>query len=111
MKQTNNIDKDGKLAAVITHLTFLGPIIAFFINQEKKDPFGSFYIKQSVGILCVFFLLGALVAAIPNALAGYAFYLFIFILWIYSFIGAISNEYKLIPYIGAYFQKWFTIKK
>lgn len=105
------IDKDGKLAAIIAHLTFLGPIIAFFINQEKKDAFGSFYIKQSIGILCIFFLLGALVAAIPNVWAGYAFYFFITILWIYSFLGAINNQYKLIPYVGVYFQKWFSIKK
>ena len=106
----NAISKDGKLAAIITHLTFIGPVIAFFINQEKRDPFGSFYIKQSIGILCLFFLLGALIAAIPNMYAGYAFYLFIFIIWIYSFMGAVSNEYKLLPFAGKYFQKWFTIK-
>lgn len=105
------VSKDGKLAAIIAHLTFLGPVIAFFINQEKKDPFGSFYIRQSIGIMCLFFVMGALIAAIPNVYAAYGFYLFIVILWGYSFAGALANDYKLIPLFGKYFQKWFSTKK
>lgn len=110
MKQ-HNISKDGKLAAIIAHLTFLGPVIAWFINQEDKDPFGAFYIKQSFGLVCLYFLLGALVAAIPSQYAFYGFNLFLFILWIYSFSGAISNEYKPLPVIGNFIQKIFTPKK
>jgi|SRR5690554_1327938 len=102
--------KDGKLAAIIAHLTFLGPIIAWFINQEDRDPFGRFYIKQSFGLVCLYFLLGALVAMIPNQYAFYGFNLFLFILWFYSFSGAINNEYKSLPIIGAWIQKIFTPK-
>jgi len=108
MKQ--QISKDGKLAAILAHITFLGPIIAYFINIDDKDPYGSFYIRQSVGIMCLFFLIGAIIGFIPYPSAAYAFYLFIFILWIYSFVGALSNEYKLLPFVGAYFQKWFSKK-
>jgi len=107
----HNISKDGKLAAIIAHLTFIGPIIAWFINQEEKDPFGSFYIKQSFGLVCLYFLLGSLVAMIPNMYAFIGFNLFLFILWIYSFSGAISNEYKLLPLIGNFIQKALTSKK
>ncbi len=106
----NNISKDGKLAAIISHFFILGVIIAFFINQEQKDSFGSFYIRQNIGLTFLFLLIGALMGAIPNEFAGYGFYLFFFILWIYSFIGALSNEYKLLPVIGVYFQKWFSKK-
>ena len=103
--------KDGKLAAIIAHLTFLGPIIAWFINQEDKDQFGSFYIKQSFGLVCLYFLLGTFVAMIPNEYAFYGFKLFLFTLWIYSFSGALSNEYKLLPVIGSWIQKVLTSKK
>jgi len=104
-----NIHKDGKLAAIISHFFFLGPIIAYFINDEQKDAFGSFYIKQNVGISILFLLIGTLMGFIPYQSASFAFYLFIFIIWLYSFIGAISNKYNLIPFIGIYFQKWFRI--
>ncbi|SEH76932.1 Uncharacterized membrane protein [Paenimyroides aquimaris] len=107
----HNISKDGKLAAIIAHLTFIGPIIAWFINQEERDSFGSFYIKQSFGLVCLYFLLGSLVAMIPNMYAFIGFNLFLFILWIYSFSGAISNQYKLLPVIGNFIQKALTSKK
>jgi len=107
----NKISKDGKLAAIITHITIIGPVIAYFINWDDKDEFGNFYIRQSVGILCIFFVIGALVGAIPNAWAAYGFFLFVFILWIYSFSGALSNQYRLIPVVGKYFQKWFKLKR
>lgn len=106
----NKISKDGKLAAIITHITFIGPIIAYFINMDDKDEFGSFYIRQSVGILCLFLVIGALIGAVPNAWAAYGFILFIFILWVYSFIGALTNQYRLLPVIGIYFQQWFRRK-
>lgn len=107
----NKVTKDGKLAAIITHITFIGPIIAYFINMDDKDEFGNFYIRQSIGILCIFFVIGALIGAIPNPWAAYGFFLFVFILWVYSFVGALSNEYKLLPVVGKYFQKWFTFRK
>lgn len=104
------IHQDGKLAAIIAHLFFLGPIIAFFINDEQKDPFGSFYIRQNVGITIIFLLIGALMGFVQYASAMYAFYLFIFIIWLYSFIGAISNKYNLLPVVGPFFQKMFSRK-
>ncbi len=111
--EANNISKDGKLAAIIAHLTFLGPVIAWFINQDEKDKFGSFYIKQSVGIFLLFLLISAILPIVPEIMfmpTLIGFYVFIFILWIYSFSGAVSNEYKLIPFIGGFIQKIFTKK-
>lgn len=104
------IHQDGKLAAILSHLFFLGPIIAYFINEEQKDPFGSFYIKQNVGITIIFLLIGALMGFVQYASAMYAFYLFIFIIWLYSFMGAITNKYNVLPIVGDAFQKWFSRK-
>ena len=109
----NKIHKDGKLAAIISHITFLGPIIAWFINQEENDAFGAFYIRQSLGLVCIFLVISAILPIVPDiiflpTLGG--FYLFVLILWLYSFSGAISNEYKLIPFFGNFFQKLFKKK-
>lgn len=104
------IGKDGKLAAIISHLTFLGPVIAWFINLDEQDEFGAFYIRQNLGLVALFFVLGALVALIPSEYAFYGFSLLISVLWIYSFSGAISNQYHLIPIFGKLFQKLFAKK-
>lgn len=105
------IHQDGKLAAIISHLFFLGPIIALFINEEQKDPFGAFYIRQNFGITIIFLLIGALMGFVQYASAMYAFYLFIFIIWLYSFMGAITNKYNLLPVVGSFFQNVFSRKK
>lgn len=105
------IHSDGKLAAIISHFFFIGPIIALFINEEQKDRFGSFYIRQNIGITIIFLLIGALMGFVQIASAMYAFYLFIFIIWLYSFLGAVTGTYKLLPVVGESFQKWFSRKK
>lgn len=105
------IHQDGKLAAILSHLFFLGPIIALFINEEQKDPFGAFYIRQNFGITIIFLLIGALIGFVQYASAMYAFYLFIFIIWLYSFMGAITNKYNLLPVVGSFFQNVFSRKK
>jgi len=105
------IHQDGKLAAIISHFFFLGPIIALSINADQKDPFGAFYIRQNFGITIIFLLIGALMGFVPYASAMYSFYFFIFIIWLYSFMGAITNKYNLLPVIGPFFQKMFSRKK
>ena len=112
--EQQSIHKDGKLAAIIAHLTFLGPVIAWFINQEQKDPFGSFYVKQATGLFIVFLLISAILPIVPAAMfmpTLVGFYLFIFILWLYSFTGAISGQYKTLPIFGSLIQKMFSSKK
>nr|WP_317631794.1 hypothetical protein [uncultured Flavobacterium sp.] len=108
----HTITKDGKLASIITHLAFfIGIIIAWFINNDVKDPFAKFYIRQTTGISFLFFVISAILPIIPEIIflpTVIGFYIFIFILWIYSFTGAISNEYKSVPIIGNLIQNFFN---
>jgi len=47
----------GKTIAIISYLTFIGLIIAFVMNNEKKEPFASFHIRQSLGLALLGFSL------------------------------------------------------
>ena len=52
----NDIQK-GKQAATFSYLTIIGTVIAIFMNQEEnKTDFGSFHIRQGLGIFLSFFL-------------------------------------------------------
>ncbi|MCL8008553.1 hypothetical protein M8845_14085 [Gelidibacter japonicus] len=87
--------------ALIAHLTLIGWIIAFVMNNNTKSEFGSFYIRQVLGLgLC-----GLVLSFIP--LLGWLVSLGIFVLWIMSLIGALNGEKKLTPVLGEYFQDWF----
>lgn len=97
----NQVSKDGKNIALIAHLTLIGWIIAFVMNNNTKSEFGSFYIRQVLGLgLC-----GLVLSFIP--VLGWIVSLGIFVLWIMSLISALNGEKKLTPVLGVYFQDWF----
>ncbi|WP_310554943.1 hypothetical protein [Flavobacterium sp.] len=102
----NNIEQ-GKQTAIIAYLTIIGAVIAIFMNNESKNPFASFHIRQSLGIFLSWFALGYFVSYFDNWGVSSGFYLFIFILWVYGFVGAIQGEQKLVPIVGEFFQKLF----
>jgi uncharacterized membrane protein len=103
----NNIEQ-GKKTAIVAYITIIGTVIAMIMNSEneKRNAFASFHIRQALGIFLSWFLLGYFVSNFDNWGVSSGFYLFIFILWVYGFIGAIQGEEKIIPFLGTFFQKW-----
>ena len=100
--------KTQKVAGIVAYLTIIGTIIAIFMNQEeKKNDFASFHIRQALGLFLSFFLLGYFVGYADSWTATSAFYIFYFILWIYGFLGALQGHKRQIPVIGNYFQTLF----
>ncbi|WP_108424042.1 hypothetical protein [Flagellimonas amoyensis] len=91
----------GKTVAIIAHLTLIGWIIAIIMNSSNKTAIGSFYIRQILGIFLLGFVLG--IIPIVNLIA----WIFPFILWIMSLIGAINGNQKPVFLVGEHFQNWF----
>lgn len=98
----------GKTAAIVAYLTIIGTIIAYFINDDTKNPFASFHIRQALGIHITFYLIGALVSIFDSWMITWSFWIFIFVLWGYGLINAIQGERKEVPLLGDKFQKWFS---
>ena len=46
----NTSVNEGKTAAIISHFWVVGLIIAFVMNNSKKNYFTSFYIRQMIGL-------------------------------------------------------------
>jgi hypothetical protein len=93
--------ESGKTVAIIAHLTLIGWIIAIIMNSSNKSELGSFYIRQVLGIMLLGFVLG--IIPVINLIA----WIFPFILWIVSLIGAINGNQKPVFLVGEYFQNWF----
>jgi len=93
---------DGKTKAIVAHIFLIGWIIALVININDKDEFASYYIRQLLGI----YILGVVLSFIPflNVVGG----IIVLVFWILSLVGAIQNEKKETPWIGSYFQDWFS---
>jgi uncharacterized membrane protein len=113
MEQTKNkldtsIANEGKNTAMIAYITIIGLIIAFVMNNEKKNEFVRFHIKQSLGLVLTGLALG-LVGMIP--ILGWLVYIVgIFVLlylWIVGLMNAINSKEKTVPFLGDKYAEWF----
>lgn len=97
-----------KTTAIVSYLTIVGTIIAYFMNIDPKDPFASFHIRQAFGIHITFYLIGALMGLFDQGIIIGAFYVFFIVLWGYGLFMAIKGEMREVPILGPLFQKWFS---
>ena len=102
----NNSINEGKTAAILSYLWWVGLIIAFIMNQSKRNYFTSFHIRQSIGLSIVLFVISIFTKyGIP--VFGSILFLGWFVLWVIGILGAIKGEEKEVPFLGEKFQEWF----
>ena len=101
-------EDQGKNTAIIGYLTIIGALIAIFMNQEPKNEFARFHIRQAFGLHLLYWLMGYVVSNIDMWMLHSAYWILFFALWFYGFIGAVQKKWHTIPVIGPYFQRWFT---
>ena len=102
----NQTVTEGKTIAIISYLTFIGTIIAFVMNNEQKNSFASFHIRQMTGLISLQ-LLSFVVSNYINGTLGLIIFLFAVVLWFIGFLGAVQGQEKSVPLLGDQFQEWF----
>lgn len=108
----SDYNKKGKTTAIVAYITLIGTIIAMFMNQEpNKNQFASFHIRQAFGLWVTFYLFIAIANIFRSGMIHFAFYIFCIVLIIYGLITAAKEEQKEVPFLGKYFQEWFTFIK
>ena len=103
---TNGTVEEGKTIAIISYITFIGTIIAYVMNNDKKNSFAAFHIRQMIG-LSILSLINSFGIARFSTTASLVISLLLFVLWIIGFIGAVQGEEKKAPLLGDMFQEWF----
>lgn len=105
---TNSKTSEGKNIAIIAYITIIGLIIAFIMNNDKKNSFASYHIKQSLGIgLTSLALMVVGVIPILGWLVSFLGFFFIVFLWIMGLLNAINNKEQSVPVLGKKFETWF----
>ena len=99
---------ENKNIAIIAYLTIIGLVIAFVMNNEKKDAFASYHIKQSLGLGLTSFALGV-VGIIP--ILGWLISIFgffaILYMWIVGLMNAINGKEEVVPILGEKYAEIF----
>lgn len=105
---TNQDIEEGKGLSIIAYLAIIGIIVAYYMNNDKKNQFTSFHIRQSLGLWLMFHILGFVASSFDNWSVSSGFYLFFGVLFIYGLIGAVSGKAQEVPIVGAFFQRIFS---
>jgi len=103
-----SVARDGRAAATVAYLTIVGTIIAYFMNNDSKNPFAGFHIRQALGVHITFYMLGLMISWFDSWFISIGFYIFILVLWGYGIIGALQGEKNKVPLLGNHFQNWFS---
>lgn len=91
----------GKTVAILAHITIIGWIAAIIMNSQKKTEFGSYYIRQTLGIWIIAILLNF----IP--IVGCFASLICLVLIVISLIAAANGKMSPTVGVGHLFQDWF----
>lgn len=102
----NTID-EGKTLGLVAYLTLFGTLIAFYMNQEKRNPFTSFHIRQALGLGLLYIIIASVVSSFNNMTISMSFWIFFSVLFLYGIFGAITGKTNKIPLLGHLFQNVF----
>lgn len=103
----NLTNKEGKTIAIISYITIIGTVIAFVMNNDKKNSFASFHIRQAIGVYLLFFLINLLTRYGHMGWLDNILYFVALVFLIIGLLGAIQEEEKKVPFLGDQFQEWF----
>jgi uncharacterized membrane protein len=100
---------DDKTVAIVSYLTVIGFIIALVMRGNRRSPFVAFHLRQMLGLIitsfCCSFLL---IIPILGWIAFFFLWFGMLVLWFIGFLSALNGTTKLVPVLGAQYQKWFA---
>lgn len=93
---------EGKTAAIISYITFIGLLIAYIMNSSKQNSFTQFHIGQSVRVVVLSIANSVLAWLLPNSLSIVTSIigLGILVLAILGIVNAINGKTTPLPIIG-----------
>lgn len=93
----------GKTIAIISYITVIGLIVAYFMNKNDNNAFANFHMKQSLKIFILAVLLNILATILINitgiTLLAYIGYLPL-ILMVLGVMNAMNTKESPLPLIG-----------
>lgn len=99
---------EGKTTAVIAYITVIGLIIAIILNNDKKNAFAAFHIRQALGVGLASLVIGVLnIIPYIGWLSFAVGSILLFVMWIVGLINALNGKMKPVPVLGKQFEEWF----
>lgn len=101
-----------KTLSIISYITIIGWLIAFFQGKEKADNLLRYHLRQALGLAIVSIALNIVLRVIAHVVPSLSFLglagFTLFIFWIIGMINAANGALKPIPVIGKMFEDKFA---
>lgn len=98
---------DKKTTALVSYITLIGWLIAFFTGKDDADDFVKFHFRQSLGLHITSFVFGIVLGIIVSIVPALSFLglisLVFLVLMILGAMNANKGEKIPLPIIGQYF--------
>lgn len=103
----NSVSTEKSSIAIIAYLTIIGLIIAFVMNNEKKEPFARYHIRQSLGLALTGLTLSFInIIPILGWIVSLVNMLVMLYMWIKGLMNAIKGKEDPIPILGKKYEEW-----
>ena len=100
--------KEGKTLALVSYIWLIGIIIAFFLNNEKRNPFVYFHIRQSLGLWLTMWALGLIITNFDSLMISISFLIFFGSLFVFAFVTCLGGKMHPVPLVGNFYQRIFA---
>jgi uncharacterized membrane protein len=99
---------NNKTLSIISYITIIGWLIAYFSGKDKADALLKYHLRQSLGLAIVNIIFSVVLTIIASMVPSLSFlgligYVFI-VLWIMGIINAANGALKPVPLIGKMFE-------
>ncbi|NSL85294.1 DUF4870 domain-containing protein [Chitinophaga solisilvae] len=104
---------DKKTLAIVSYITIIGWLIAYFQYKDKeRDPFVIYHLKQSLGIAIISIILGVAINLVVSMVPALSVVVYaniaILVLWVLGILNALNGLKKPVPVVGPLFENKFA---
>ena len=104
----DEVVEEGKTIAILAYITLIGLVVAFVMNNEKKNSFANYHIRQALGIGLTGLALGMIgIVPILGWFIAIVGYFALFAMWIMGLMSALNGKESPVFLLGAKYQEWF----
>ena len=102
---------DNKTISILSYITLIGWLIAYFSGKEKADDSARYHLKQGLGLIVFSFALSIVLQIVMSITHIYALSYISVVSLMLLIIGAINasnGAKKPLPFIGSFFENKFA---
>lgn len=107
---------DKKTASLVSYITIIGWLVAFFTSATPREPLLKYHLKQSFGMFVLAIIYSVIINIVASLVPAIAMILSLtsLVFFIFMILGAINayNEKEIpLPIIGKMFENKFNFIK